>query len=178
MFLRDLQMGTTVLVSAGARSLPGTTPAGSSEAPQITPDGHYVAFHSTAVFSVPGATNTSDIYVHDVSGSTTVLASGYAPVAVGASRTAGLAVSFGHAISTNGLFVTYEATRGSFATRTGGPFMIGPCIGAILRYNVASGLTDTLSSNAAVPIGAPEDARNAVMTPDGGVVAFVGNAPT
>ena len=46
----------------------------------------------------------------------------------------------------------------------------------ILRYNVGSGLTDTVSTNAAVPVIATEDARNPAMTPDGRLVAFVANA--
>ena len=49
-FIRDLQASTTKLVSAGAptNAIPPITGTGSSESPEITPDGRYVAFYSTA----------------------------------------------------------------------------------------------------------------------------------
>jgi Tol biopolymer transport system component len=48
-FVRDLLTGTTALASVGAQSA-----SSSSEAPQITPDGRYVAFVSTATNLVSG----------------------------------------------------------------------------------------------------------------------------
>ena len=70
-FLRDLHLGTTVLVSMGANSGPAGTAHGSSEAPEVTPDGRYVAFYSTATNLVSGATNISEIYVRDLVAGTT-----------------------------------------------------------------------------------------------------------
>ncbi|MGH7968446.1 MAG: TolB family protein, partial [Limisphaerales bacterium] len=46
-FVRDLQSGVTVLASVGAVATNPYFPAG-SEAPDITPDGRYVAFYTTA----------------------------------------------------------------------------------------------------------------------------------
>jgi Tol biopolymer transport system component len=78
-FVRDLQAPSTTLVSVGAKSTYGSPPfgaflyyLGSSEAPDITPDGRYVAFYSGATNLVPGVTTVGDIYVRDlVSGTTT-----------------------------------------------------------------------------------------------------------
>jgi Tol biopolymer transport system component len=174
-FLRDLQSGTTILVSAGAKSPPGTTPYGSSEAPEITPDGRYVAFYSTATNLVSGVTNFGEIYVRDLVAGTTVWVSAYARTALQLRPNTTNSLSFGHSVSADGQFVTYEAIPGNLVTVHQAPTMTTPGKGAILRYNVGSGLTDTLSTNAAVPVSAPEDARNPVMTPDGRFVAFVAN---
>ncbi len=45
-FVRDLQSNTTTLVSVGATSTSSIFPTGSSEMPEITPDGRYIAFYS------------------------------------------------------------------------------------------------------------------------------------
>jgi Tol biopolymer transport system component len=74
-FVRDLQAGTTTLVSVGAvtnSNPPVTGTATSSESPEITPDGRYVAFLSAATNLVKGATTSGEIYVRDlVAGNTT-----------------------------------------------------------------------------------------------------------
>ena len=68
-FVRDLQSGVTTLASVGAKRV---TTGNSSEAPDITPDGRYVAFYSTATSLVAGTVNSQDIYVRDlVSGAIT-----------------------------------------------------------------------------------------------------------
>ena len=53
-----------------------------SECPDITPDGRYVAFYSTASNLVPGVVNSGDIYVRDLISGTTTWASSYALTAV------------------------------------------------------------------------------------------------
>jgi Tol biopolymer transport system component len=53
-FVRDLQANVTALVSVGARSTNTTSVVGGSEAPDISADGRYVAFYSTATNLVPG----------------------------------------------------------------------------------------------------------------------------
>ena len=75
-FVRDLEADTTTLVSVGARGRPPSPHLGySSESPQITPDGRYVAFYSTATNLVTGVPVNGDIYVRDLVGETTVWAS-------------------------------------------------------------------------------------------------------
>jgi Tol biopolymer transport system component len=175
-FLRDLQLGTTVLVSVGANPGRVGEANGGSGAPAISADGRYVAFYSTATNLVPGATNVSEIYVRDVVAGTTAWASAYARTAL-QSPWYYLNLSFGHTISIDGQFVTYEAVLGFLPNQSVQvPISLSFGWGVILRYNVSSGLTDILSTNAAVSISAPEDAPSPVLTPDGRYVAYVENA--
>ena len=173
-FVCDLQAGTTTLVSSGATTTSGYVyrgeywrNAGSSEAPDMTPDGRYVAFYSTATNLVPGGTTVGDIYVRDLVGGTTTWVSSYARTAAQAVMGTTNAVSFNHALSADGQFVAYEAS---------------PCAGSsyasaglILRYDLLTGVTDLVNTNAYVPAAAPEDIRNLDLTPDGRFIAFVAN---
>jgi Tol biopolymer transport system component len=62
-FVRDWQAGVTTLASAGAMATNSALLLGSSESPDITPDGRYVAFLSTATNLVAGGNATGgDIY--------------------------------------------------------------------------------------------------------------------
>jgi Tol biopolymer transport system component len=166
-FVRDLQGGVTTLVSvsATASSYPGKT---SSEFPDITPDGRYVAFYSTATNLVSGVPDASAIYVRDlISGATTWASSG-ALGAVQSAVSATSVVAYSHAISADGRFVAYQASpvNGSYLQPAG----------VILRYNVFSGVTDVVHTNAARPFpGPPESLRTLDMTPDGRFIAFVAN---
>ena len=66
-FVRDLQAGTTTLVSIGAKNTNSTPSAlATSESPDITPDGHYVAFFSTATNLIPGVGGVGEVYVRDL----------------------------------------------------------------------------------------------------------------
>jgi Tol biopolymer transport system component len=170
-FLRDLQAGTTTLVSTGA-----TTAFTSSEAPEITPDGRYVAFYSSATNLVPGVTNRGDIYVRDVVTGTTVWASRSARTALLLVQNATNALCFGPSLSADGQFVAYEAIPALGSASTPPPAIPLPGTGVILRYNLDTGLTDIVNTKAVVPAVGTEDARNPVMTPDGRFVAFVANA--
>jgi len=134
-FVRDLQSNTTTLVSVGA--VPTISfPFGSSEVPEITPDGRYVAFYSTATNLVPGVTTSGEIYVRDLVAENTFWASASAnsvfqSVAGGTSE-----VACNFSISTNGQFVAFE-------TCTNPPLGDAPR-GIILRYNLQSSLTDVI----------------------------------
>ena len=159
-FVRDLVTGTTTLVSVGAQSSQG-----SSEAPLITPDGRYVAFFSSATDLVPSVSQTrGEIYVRDLVGKTTIWASTYAREALQLFQNATNPVSFGHVISADGQFVAYEVSPSSW-----------PSSGIVLRYSLETGLTDIVSTNAAVLSGQPEDIQTLAMTPDGRFLAFAAN---
>ena len=162
-FVRDLQDQVTTLVSVGARSTNTTFLYGSSEAPDISADGRYVAFYSSATNLVPGVPAGGDVYVRDLSAGTTLWASSGARAAVQATTGKANASSFNHALSADGLFVAYEASAPATTA------------GVILRYNLASGLTDLVYTNAFVPWGAYENIHNLDMTPDGRFIAFVAN---
>lgn len=73
-FVRDLQLGTNILVSADTN---GLAPAkGFSTLPAISADGRYVVFCSTASSLVAGDTNRyQDVFVRDLTAGTTTLVS-------------------------------------------------------------------------------------------------------
>lgn len=165
-FVRDWQGGTTRLVSAGARPYnPYSSPVG-SESPDISADGRFVAFYSTATNLVAGVTNSGEVYLRDLVGGTTVQASIGAHALLPRST-----VCFNHMLSADGKFVAYEACTnpppGSFSAR-----------GLILRYSLDTGLTDTVHTNAYVPTADLEDIHTLDMSPDGRFIAFIANTNT
>jgi len=166
-FVRDLLTGVTTLVSVGAKS-PNIYGSISSEAPEITPDGRYVAFYSTATNLVPGGNNSGDIYVRDLVAGTTIWASTAARPTLKSVQNTSNAVSFSQVLSADGGSVAFETSQTVGTTN--------PTRGIILRYNLGSGFTDVVNTNAAVPFGATEDFRTLALTPDGRFVAFVANA--
>jgi Tol biopolymer transport system component len=165
-FRRDLWSNTTTLVSVDAKSslIYSDHPVAfaSSESPLISTDGRYVAFYSTATNLVATVTNVGEIYLRDIDGATTVWVSGYARAAL---PTQG--PCFGHALSADGQYVAYEASL----TDPAGTLRVA----AVLRYNLATGLTDLISTNAYFPNQAPEERHCLDMSRDGRYVAFVGN---
>ena len=163
-FVRDLQAQTTTLVSVGAT--PNFFLPGSSESPEITPDGRYVAFYSTATNLVAGVTNMGEIYVRDLTAGNTIWASAGAHT-IFQSVTGGTnEVSCNFSLSADGQFVGFEACSNPPS---------GSNSGIILRYNVQTGATDLVYSNATVLIGSFANLHNLDMTPDGRFIAFVAN---
>jgi Tol biopolymer transport system component len=173
-FVRDMRDEVTSLVSVNARSS-GTAdvPAGSSESPQITPDGRFVAFYSTATNLVPGVPTVSgttrygDIYVRDMLTQVTTWASQGARGALGAMTGASQGNSFNHRISDDGQFVAYEAAES------------GNAVGVVLRFNRSSGVTEVIHTQALVESFQYELASDLAMTGDGQRIVFVAetNAP-
>ncbi len=163
-FIRDLQGGTTTIASMGATGLYYT----SSELPDITPDGHYVAFYSTATNLIPGVQTTGEIYVRDLFGGITTMASAgahaIAQSVIGTTNT----ISYNHTISGDGQFVAYEASSSASPLAEG----------IILRYSLVTGLTDIVNTNATgLPASGNElNHRCLDLTPDGRFIAFVANA--
>jgi Tol biopolymer transport system component len=157
-YVRDLLAGTTILVSTGAVS---TTQIGSSEAPDISADGRYVAFYSSASNLVSGMDTRfdSDIYIRDLQSNRTTLASGYARIALPLNRGA----CFNHNFSADGHFLVYEVSGNT------------ALFGTVLRYNIDSGLTDVVETNAAVPRASFEDIRSLDINADGRFISYVAN---
>ncbi len=131
-FVRDLQTGITVLASVGAKATSSYSAIG-SESADISADGRYVAFYTVATNLVPGVTNSGEIFIRDLVASTTTWASAGAHTRLGSN-----AVSFNLALSADGNFVAYEACN-NFVS------------GAVFRFSQASGLTDTIHTNAYIP---------------------------
>ena len=156
-FVRDLQAGTTTLASTGAMPF---SAASSSELPLITPDGRYVAFYSTATNLVAGVTNSSEIYVRDLTQGITVWASTNSHSILQSLGT-NSALSCNQAISDDGQLIAYEACP------TAGH-------GVVLQYNLQTGLTEIVSTNVAgILSGLELNERNLSTTLDGRFVVFV-----
>lgn len=170
-FVRDLQSNMTVLVSVGATSTNSAFATSGSESPEITPDGRYVAFYSTATNLVSGVTTSGEIYVRDLVAGTTTWASANAR-SLFQSVTGGTnEVSCNFSISADGQFIGFEA----FTNPPSGTTMQG----IILRYKVQSGTTDLVYTKAPVVAGSFETIHDLDMTPDGRFIAFVANmSPT
>jgi len=138
-----------------------------SESPQITPDGRYVAFLSTATNLVPGVTTVGEVYVRDLTGGVTFLASTNAHTVFSGSVTP---ASCNHTISDNGQFVAFESFASlSFPSSTAG---------IIQRYHLQTGFTDVVysySNTVITPTGYPL-VRDLDMTPDGRFIAFAVNS--
>jgi hypothetical protein len=163
-FVRDLQGGVTTVVSVGALST-NSLPLSSSESPQITPDGRYVAFYSSATNLVPGVTHGGEVYVRDVVSGTTVWASTNSQTILGSTG-----FSYNHAISSDGVYVAYE-------TSSNAPLAMqaNQRSGYVLRFNTVNGTTDVVNTNAFVLPQSAEEINSLAMSPDGRFIAFVGN---
>jgi hypothetical protein len=167
-FVRDLQAGTTTLVSVGAvtNSNPPTAfTAVSSESPEITPDGRYVVFYSTATNLVPGVMTAGEIYIHDLVAGNTIWASTNARAIFNSTIGGTNVVSCNYSISDDGQFVAFEVCTN--------PASGSSARGIILRYSTVTGLTDIINTNASVQLLSYELIHDLAMTPDGRFVVYV-----
>ena len=172
-FVRDLQAGTTTLASVGAvlsaNAYP--VPTSSSESPEMTPDGRYVAFFSTATNLVPGVTNnTGDVYVRDLVAGNTIWVSTNARALFQSVANSINVGSGNYSISGDGQFVAFEV-----CTNLGGGPSTPKCV---LRYGLQTGLTDIINTNAMAPQLSPPVAHDLCMSPDGRFVAYLANNST
>jgi Tol biopolymer transport system component len=174
-FVRDLQAGVTVLASVEATSNSVAVGGGASDLPTISSDGRYVAFYSTATNLVPGVQTVGEIYVRDLILGETTAVSTAAPDLVQSLLGTSNVFSCSPAISTNGEVIAYEACQ------TTGYGVPASAPGVILRYDLQSGSTDVVVTNAmAVTFGSERSFQGFDMTPDGQFIALVaglGGAP-
>ena len=168
-FVRDLLGGTTTLVSVGALSTDGGYPS-RSDTPAITPDGRYVTFFSSATNLVPGQTTAGEIFQRDLVAGTTTWVSVDARNLYESITGSTNAASCNLRMSDDGNYVAFETcTNPSMATfLTGEP-------GLVLRYEVASGQTELIDTNAYMQPGTFERVQDLAMTPDGRFVVHVAN---
>lgn len=170
-FVRDVLGGSNNLVSVGARSpipVSGATTPAFSDGPDISADGRFVAFHSTATNLVAGVANVGDVYVRDLLSGTTLWASADARAALLTAQNTTNGICYNQALSANGGFVAFEISPAS------GSSSLTP--GVILRYNLQSATTDVVFTNAYVPQRPYEDIHNLSITPDGRFIAFIANS--
>jgi Tol biopolymer transport system component len=155
-FVRDLQTGTTALVSIRADGVTGGN--GNSDAPAMTPDGRQVVFVSKATNLVAGVTNSQgEIYVRDLgAGTTTWASSNSAALMLTVTNSIRPIASFNPVISEDGEFVAFRSVGAA---------------SLLLRHNLQSGNTDLVSSNALGDIFFP-DPNGPDMTPDGRFIAY------
>ncbi len=169
-FVRDMQTMTTTLVSVGAVSTNPVFPflVSGSDSPEITPDGRFVAFSSTATNLVPGVRTVGDIYVHDRLAGTNIWASvGMRPALQSVTgKTNGVCHNL--ALSADGKFVAYQASLSPLPSST--------YSGIILRYGLETGVTDLIHTNATTSVPTAENTSNLDLTPDGQWIAFVANS--
>ena len=163
-FVRDMQLGVTKLVSVGATGtnafivLGGMVPE--SLLPVITPDGRYVSFMSTATNVVSGLATRGELYLADLNNNTTVCVSSNAHQYI-----AGNLICYNNKLSDDGQTVGFQAsTSNTAAVSTNG---------IILRHHVATGLDDLVASNGVIPF-IYDRASTLDMTPDGRFIAFIG----
>lgn len=109
-FLRDLDAGTTTLLSVSTNGWSGNS---ISAPPTITPNGRYVAFLSAANDLAAGdANNHNDVYRRDLMSGTTEL------VSRNTNGTAGNLTSFNPVISANGQRVAFASQATDLTTDT------------------------------------------------------------
>lgn len=155
-YLRDMDAGTTVLVSRSSAGQPASS--GFSSDAFVSGDGRFVGFTSSAPNLVANDTNgSSDAFVFDRITATTER------ISLSAAGAQGNSSSTFRSLDQAGNLATFESTSGNFST--GG----GVETRSYLRDRSAA--TTTL-------IAAPGDARAAVLDPtvslDGRFVAFIG----
>lgn len=168
-FVRDIQAGTTTLVSEGARTTGSFTLRSSSESPVITPDGRFVAFYSTATNLVSGVRLAGEVYLRDVSAGMTTWVSTNARSLVQSVLGTTNTISCSHAISADGRFVAFVACINSTFSSSSR--------GIVIRYNALTAVTEIVHTNANVPTTAAfGDLSLLNMTPDGRFIALVANA--
>jgi hypothetical protein len=168
-FVRDRIGGTTTLASTGAMSTGSTLLPATSDSPQITPDGRFVSFYTSATNLLPWQTVPGQVVVRDLVGAETIWASTNAQSIFNSIYGSTNEICCNQLISTDGLSVVFEAC-------TNAPFNLGKTFpqGVILRYHkqYGFGFTDLVATNAYVPSLQYEDINTLDITPDGRFVAF------
>jgi Tol biopolymer transport system component len=163
-FVRDMIAGTTAVVSVGAAG-PTTVIMAT---PQITPDGRYVAFFSSATGMVAGASMNGETYIRDLSAGTTIWAS--------AEALGILQPSFGASVSSASSYCPRMSDDGQrVAFKSGATNLTGGT--AILVYNHVSGTTTLVTTNAPGSFPSDENRYGPDMTPDGRFIAYVQAEP-
>jgi hypothetical protein len=157
-FVRDLQSGTTKLVSV---NLAGTNSGNNaSESPVISADGRFVAFVSNASDLVSNDTNnTTDVFVRDLQNGTIALASVNL-----AGTNGGNGYSFHPSISADGRVVAFESAASDLVSNDTNS------IGDIFVRDLENGTTSLVNVNLAGTSGGYSYGK--VLSADGRFVAF------
>jgi Tol biopolymer transport system component len=169
-FARDLQAGTTTLVSR-ASGPAGAPSDGASSEPSISADGRFVAFESDALNLSDEDAAFVDVFVRDLQTSTTTLVARASATAAGDGPVAD-ALSQSPSISADGRFVAFESgasnLSGDDRDATGDVFV-----------RDLQARTTTLASRAGDAAGGAAADQSAIwpsISGDGRLVAFASDA--
>jgi Tol biopolymer transport system component len=172
LYLRDMTAGVTTLVS---RSTTSATSGGHGETLeyQISSDGRFVAFRSTATDLVDGFIDgnaaLSDIFLRDTQSNTTALVSH----ASGSATSGGNGVSLNAVLSANGQFVAFV----SQATDLIAGVVDGNGTNDVFRYDVSTGANELIShSTTSATTSGNKFSNDPQLSADGTVVAFASGA--
>ena len=159
-FLRDLTLGETRLVSATAQGLPGQL---DSSAPIISTDGKFVLFDSYAPDLVTGDTNQlPDVFLRDVAAGSTVL------VSARTDGTAATGQSSSVALSGDGEVILFQSDASDLV-----PAVVGQYVTDLYVRHRSTGTTTRI----VIPGTAPANAKtiltyNPTLSADGRYLAF------
>jgi len=167
-FVRDSLAGSTKLASVRACSVGWSILPSTSESPDITPDGRFVSFYTSATNLIPGSTVPGQVFVRDLSLNTTTWASSNASSLFQSAFGSTNEVACNQRISADGNYVAFEACTNppNYNSNTS-------ACALILRFNLQTGTTDLVSTNATAPAIQFEDINTLDITPDGRYITFI-----
>jgi hypothetical protein len=163
-FVRDVQTGTTTLVSVNRTGTASSNGGGTSAV--ISPDGRYVAFQSrsTDLTNNPDLNGTFDVYLRDLQTGTTTL------ISVNPSGAAGNGSSANPVFTPDGRYVVFQSTASDLVPNdTNGTT-------DVFMRDLVTGTTTLVSVNSAGTGSGNGASQNAFVTPDGRYVAFESSA--
>jgi Tol biopolymer transport system component len=163
-FIRDLTLGSTLLVSVNTNGVPGNA---RSRSAAMTPDGRYITFISDANDLVPGDTNRApDVFVRDIQGATTVC-----PTVQRTIPNEPGSKCEDPVLSSNGRYVAFFST-GHFPMTASATNPMPP--GDVYLCDLIAGQTTCITSNArtVVPSSPSLPCLNHAMSSDGQWAAF------
>jgi putative cell wall-binding protein/Tol biopolymer transport system component len=169
LFVRDLQSGTTRLVTADFIAMVGAD--GDSFAPAISADGRKIAFQSTAK-NLPASTNpsgTSQIYLADVSGGTSpsIRRTSIHDASISATPGFPAEASTAPSISADGRLVTFLTNAPSLT-----PVIVPPGVTQGYVHDMVTGSTRLLTTSASGDAGGDRHTSSLTISGDGSQVAF------
>ncbi|MEX2252796.1 MAG: hypothetical protein WD649_01455 [Thermoleophilaceae bacterium] len=166
-YVRDLQAGTTTLVSRGSGE-EGVAANGSSYRPSISDDGRYVAYETTASnLSATDGDSQRDVYRRDVTDAQTKLASR----ANGANGAGGDDESSQAMIAGDGQHVVFTSKANNFSSQDENLYS------NVFVRDVAAGTTEFVSrAGGADGIEAHADSFSPSISDDGRYVAFASDS--
>lgn len=160
-FVRDLQAGTTTLVSANSAGKNGGN--GNSQEPSISAGGRFVAFMSNASDLTAGDSNGSgDIFVRDLQAGTATLVSVNSAGAGGGNGGSGFP-----SISADGRFVTFTSAASDLTDNDTND------MSDVFVRDLKSGKTTLVSVNNTGASGGNLDSSYSSVSADGRFVTFV-----